>query len=142
MKRGDARGQGIDVCRGQRAVLQQAACQRALRKLAHFHRVLDDGATAFDGWIIGAAGDRHHRLVHGGRKPAIQTQLLVAVMVARLQRGEIEKPQVNRLLDFVGMLPGQYHPRDMGFQHVDTLHRMRVARRIAQCCDERRRFCG
>lgn len=70
----------------------------ALRKLSHSDGVLYGRPAAFECRVARAAGDSHHRFVKRRRKPAIEAEFLLAVMEARFERAEIEKPQVDRYL--------------------------------------------
>ena len=117
MKCGDARCQRIEVRAGENALCKQAAGQRVLRKFAHFDCVFKGRCVAGNVriatahvWTARAAGDFHHGYIKRRRQPAIQAQLLLATTAPRFERAEIEKTQVDRLLDLVGVLPRQYYP--------------------------------
>ena len=73
--------------------------------MRHLYGVFDRRTVAFEHRSRRRAGDRRHFQVKLGREPPIQSQLFLAVEFAFFQIGEIHKPQIDRLLHFVDMLP-------------------------------------
>ena len=71
-----------------------------------------------------AAGARRHR-AHGeiqiGGQAAVQPHLLLAHLAPPLRRPVIEKREHQRLLQLVGAIARQEHPRDMGLADIDLV---------------------
>ncbi len=107
---GDAARQRVDLGRAERAGLHHAAEQRVLPEAAHLDRVVDRLAVAADSRVHLAARQRHHLEVELRRGAAVQPQLLLAIEVSCLQRAEIEKAEIDRLLELVGIVAGEQHP--------------------------------
>jgi hypothetical protein len=55
-----------------------------------------------------------------------------------LQVTEIEKPQLDRLLDFVNELPRQKDPGDVRLDELDVVNRVRVGAGLEQPLDQLR----
>ena len=110
------------------AIGQQATGQSTLRKFTHLDGIVDDvaaiAAAAKNPGARLAAADRHHIQVKLRCKAAIQVQLFIAEMFARRQLREIKEAQVERLLDLVGIVAREDHPRNMRFQQLETVHRV------------------
>ena len=141
---GDLRGQRVDVGGTQRAGCQHPARERLLRELAHLHRVLDDGPITTNDRPVDAAGDRDDVEIDRRREPAIEAQLLLAVELPLREGREVQEPEVDRLLDLVGVRARQQHVRDVRLQVPDALaagpedggvgerrNQPRLARRVA-----------
>ena len=109
---------------------------------AHADRVLDAFAGAVDARRVRRAGDGRDAQVEIGRQPAVQPQFLLARGTPLRERGEVEEPQVERLLDLVGIVAGEHDPRDVRLDDLDVRRRMRKALRVAQPGRERRRVGG
>ncbi len=111
--------------------------QRIIGKLAHAHRVfqhLPDSSHA-RARIRGADG--HHIDIELRREAAVDAQLLFTEVAAFGQRGEIEKTEIHRLLDLVGIGTGQNDPGNMSLNEPRSRYRMRVGRRPEQRRDQR-----
>ena len=83
---------------------------RVLGKLQHAHRVFNGIALATEHRLFRCTGYRQHIEVGIRRQAPVQAQLFFAVETALVECGEIEKTEINRLLDLVGIVTGQYHP--------------------------------
>ncbi len=82
-----------------------------LRQAPHPHRRLARPGLAADAVVAVPLGDFDDAQVHLGTEPPIEAQLLVAVGAAPLDGGEVEKPEVHRLLELVGIGAGEQDPR-------------------------------
>jgi hypothetical protein len=114
-----------------------AAChpikQRAFKELSHPDGILGGVSRPAYGRPRYASGDWNDIKVKLWRGAAIEAQLFIAVMPPCLERAEIQKAERDWPLDLVCIIAGQQHPRDVGFNYVNALHRVRIAGRIAQC---------
>src|SRR5690606_36585214 len=93
------------------------------------------------------AADRDYAEVHIGRQPAIQPNLVLARLMARMSVGEVEKLKAYGLLEFVGEAAGQEDPRNMRLDTLDGIRWMRIVSSVAQPghqrrCLARRRWIG
>src|SRR4029079_10349954 len=72
-------------------------------------------------------------------QPAIEPHLLPAKVPTLAEGPEIKEAQVDRLLDLVHTLPGQEHPRDVGFHQLYPIDRMRIDGGVTKSRDHPRR---
>jgi hypothetical protein len=89
--------------------------QGVLREALHAHRDVEHRAIATDRRVRVAAVDRDHAEVDAGRQRRVEPQLFLATVAARREVAVIEPVVAQYLLEFVGMVAGQQHPGDMGF---------------------------
>jgi len=70
-----------------------------------------------------AAGARRHRAheIQIGDQAAVQPHLLLAHLAPPLRRPVIEEREHHRLLQLVGAIARQEHPRDMGLADIDPV---------------------
>src|SRR5690606_8023202 len=101
-------------------------------ELAHLQQILDGGALAGKPGFGLAAGDRYDIKIQVVGKPLVESQLLLAEVLACIQRGEIEEAEVHRLLDLVGEGAGQDDPGDVRLDDLEGLYRMRVEGGVLQ----------
>ncbi len=120
---------------------EHAARERVLRELAHLHRVLEGRAAAADRRMRDAAGNWDNVEIKRGREPAIEPQFLLAIEAPGGERGEIEEPECNGLLDLVRVAPGQEHVGNVRLEPLDALAIAAEHRRIAERRDESRLIC-
>ena len=139
MEPGDLGGKCVDLRRVECPARKGAAGERLLRKLAHLDRILQHRPVATHARSPGRAADLDEFQVQFRGEPAVQPQLLLAVMAAQPERGEVQEAEVHGLLDLVGVLARQQDPRDVSFQHPHAAHRVRIARWIQERREERRR---
>ena len=132
----DQVGQGVDVLAAQFATGLQFRQQLALRELAHLQGVLDDRGVVTEAWGLFAAADGQDLAVQRGRQALVEAQLFVAEVLAAGQVGEIEKAEVDRFLDLVGVGAGEQNPGNVGFDDLKTLHGVGVEGRILQGGDQ------
>jgi hypothetical protein len=125
------------VGRGQRTRRQHPACQCILRELAHPHRVFDRGSGAVHDGIVDAARDRDDIDIDRRREAAIEPQLLFAAEATPGEGGEIEKAEIERLLDLVREFAGQEYVRDVCFQMRDSRATLAEPRRIGKRGNDR-----
>ena len=109
-----------------------------LVKLRELHRPLDRLAEPVDMGRLRRAGDRHRRQVEPRREAPIEADLLGAEMPAPVERGEVEKLELARLLHLVGKRPGEKHPGDVGFNELDRADRMGIGRRLEELFNQGR----
>jgi len=132
----------VDALGRQRAGGEQAVELLRAVEAAHPHRVLDRRPIPANARRVRRAGDRDDVEVEFGREPAIQAHLLGARVPALRERGEVEKGEVERLLDLVREVAGQHDPRDVRLDDGDVGDGVRKLRRIAQAQRERGRSGG
>ncbi len=129
----------VDALRRQRVRREQPVEFLRAVEAAHAHRVLDAVTRAVDARCVRRAGDAGDAEVQIGRKSPVEPQLLLARGAPLRERGEVEEPEVDRLLDLVRVVAGQHDPRDVRLDDLDVRRRMRKAPRVAQGGRERRR---
>ncbi len=132
----DLLGQSVDMRIGQLAAGLDLGQQLGLRELAHLQHVLEGIAVAADHRSIRRAGDRQHFQVEVRCHALVEAQLFFAEMLARGQIGEVEEAEVHRLLDLVGVLAGEDHPGNMGFDDPKAFGGVRIQGRILQGGDQ------
>ena len=103
--------------------------QLALVELAHADGVFKRLTFATDYRLVGGAGDWHHIQIQVRGQAGVQTQFLLAEMLAASQGGEIEKPEIHGLLDLIGVVAGEDHLRDVGLKNLKIGDRVVVQRR-------------
>jgi hypothetical protein len=80
--------------------------------------------------------DRHHAKIELGSESAIEPNLFITRATALLQRREIEKAEVERFFQFVGIWPGEQNIGNMGLDVIDMIHRVRVAGGVKECLNQ------
>ena len=86
---------------------------------------------------VAVAGHRHDPQVDRRGQAAVEADLLLAEVAALLQRAEVEEAQVDRLLDLVGIGPGQEDDRDVRLADLHRLDRIeRVGGRVGEGLDQ------
>ena len=83
-------------------------------------------------WPCGPSADRHDAEVDVGREPPVQAHLVLAETPARLERPEVEEPEIDRPLDLPGFVADQEHPRRMRRLQRDRQRGLRAVRARAQ----------
>ncbi|MNH05317.1 hypothetical protein D3C79_646370 [compost metagenome] len=126
----------VDVAGIELAIGLQGVEHLALGELAHLQHVFDRFAFATDLRRFGATGDRQDVQVQAFGQALVQTQLFVAEMPALIQAGEVEKAEVHRLLDLVGVLAGEQDPGDMRLDELEPIHGVRVQGWVLQRSDK------
>ena len=122
MKLRDLLRQGVDVAGQQALLLQQVAQQRLLRKAAHAHRRFRVGRGRFGRLQLQAVcrtGQRHQPQIQGRRGAAVDAQLFLAGAAPQRGGAEVQKIQLQGLLELVDKVACQQQPGDMDF---DPLH--------------------
>lgn len=66
------------------------------------------------------------------RKPAIEAGLLIEKGTAPLERAEIEKTKSERLLDLVGVGPGQEDDRDVCLADLHHIDGIQIGGRVGE----------
>src|SRR5689334_5212788 len=66
----------------------------------------------------------------------VQAQLFAAKMLASFETGEIEEAEIHRLLHFISIGTGEYHPGNMGLDDLEPFYGMRVEGRVLQGSDQ------
>ena len=136
VERGQTAGERIDVRRQERPAPRHPVEQIVLVEAAHAQRILDRRSAAADHRRRRAAADRDHVQIESGRGAAVQAQFLFAKVTARGECAEIQKTEIHRLLDLIGIVAGKQDAGDVGLQQFDALDRMAIARRFAQGRDQ------
>jgi len=114
--------------------------ERVLRKAAHPDRILHRRALPSNGKVRALPGDWHDPQVQRRSRAAVQPHFLLAIEPPYVERGEIEEPEIHRLLDLVRMDARQQDRGDVRFDHFHAQWQggawrkvlRRVAPRIAQ----------
>ena len=112
-----------------------------LVELDKLHRPLDRLASAVNMGRLGGAGDRHRFQVEPRREAPVQADLLGAEILAPVERGEVEKLELARLLHLVGEGPGEEHIRDVRLDELDRADRMGIGRRFEKFFNPGRSRC-
>ena len=136
MERSQAARERVNVRRRERAAARHAVEQIVLIETPHPERVFDRRSAAADHRRRGAAADGEHIQIQSGRGAAVQAQFFFAIVPARGERAEIQKTEIHRFLDLVGIVAGEQDAGDVGLQHFDAPDCMRIARRFAQRGDQ------
>ena len=123
MEIGDIAGNRIYHSRCQFVAQQYLVEQAGLGEAPHFNGVFDGWAGATQDRMICAAGDGYDFQVEIGRQSPVKAQFFPTIEVAFFQGAEIEKAEVDRFLDLVGVVTSQQHPGNVGFNHLDRLLR-------------------
>lgn len=110
MEAGHERGEIIDLRKFRRAARNAVRYDGVGRKAVHLHGVLDDGAVRRERGLVGAAADGDDVEVEFRRQAAVEPQFFQAGQPAGLERGEIEKAQVDWFLDLPGPVARQQNP--------------------------------
>jgi hypothetical protein len=100
--------------------------QTRLIKAAHLDRIFQCLARTPQIWGLRGPGDWHHLQVKVRRQAGIEPQFFLAKEMPALKGGEIQKTQIDRFLDFVGIIPRQKDVGDMGLEMLYPRHRVRV----------------
>src|SRR5262249_30711695 len=124
MKAREIGGHTRDVYGGQLSVRRERGCQRFLRELPHLDRGFGGRAGTVHERPGDRAPDRNDIHVERGSERPVQAQLFLAEMTAELERAEIEKGQLDGLLDLVGVWSRQHDPRDVGLDDFYLRYRM------------------
>jgi hypothetical protein len=127
------------VYRLQLAAREHSIQPRLFGKLDHLDGVFDGLAGTIEPGGSGRAGNGDHAKIECFRQTPVQTQFLLAIEAAFVERAEIEEPEIHRFLDFVGVGAGEDDPGNMRFDHVNVLHRMVVAGGIEQRLNQGRK---
>ena len=138
VKRRHLRREHVDVGGAELAAREEPTRQCLLRELAHFDCVLDRGPIAADDRSLDAAGDRYHVEVERGREAPIEPQLFLAEVTSRGKRREIEKAEIDGLLELVCEASGEKHIRDVRLEDGHTFAIGVETRRLCQRGDEPR----
>ena len=93
--------------------------QIIVRETPHAHGEIDDFALPRHAWPLGPADDGNHVEVRARREATVQPQFLEAEMPPRLEGAEVEKAEVDGLLQFVGEVSGEEHAGDVGLDQAD-----------------------
>ena len=133
MKIGQALGDLLYMRAGKRTCADRSQQRVRLLEAAHHDRVLHGigGLLRREAKRSGAVEYRAHPEIDAGSKLTVDGHLLTARRAPARERAVVEEREPHRLLDLVGTLAGNEHPRGMGLVH---LHRRVpwIHRRIAQ----------
>ena len=124
MKLSHLHNDAINVSLFQPIVHNHFAEQCLLRETSHFYCIFDRLLLPVQLWLLRGTRNTHHRQIELWREPAVQTQLFFTIEPTLVQRGEIQKPQIQGLFYFIGIRATQDHPRDMGLNQLPVVSRM------------------
>lgn len=139
MEAGRHPGDGLDPGRVQFATGQYPIKQAFLVETAHFDGVFEC-ARRVDGGEdgrLGATRERDDVQIQLRGEASVEAQFLLAVMASQIQGREIQKAQVQGLLELVGVVAGEQDDGDMGLQGGDPVHCMGIGPGCLQGLDER-----
>jgi len=105
------------------------------RSFKHGYRVLK-GSRFIERWLSWRSAETHHIQIEPRREPAVEAQLLLAVVVTFFQRGKIHEAEIDRLFYFIGVASCKQYPGDMGFNQFETGGWVIIDRRVLQCAEE------
>jgi|GEM_PF-4886793 len=112
--------------------LQHRRQQIGLVELAHPHGIVDQGAAAQQPGGGRRPVDRADVQVEVGGQATIQPDFLPTEPAPPLERAEIDKAQIDRLLNLVGIGAGEQNPGDMGFKKDNPADGMAIGFRPQQ----------
>ena len=110
--------------------------QRWTEAAASFRQAMGRRAVAVQAGHLGAAAHRHHRLVDLRHRAAVEPQLRLAGLAPARRRGKVQEAEVERLLQFPGVLAGEQHPRDVGLDQAHTTRRVGQHAGLAQAGEQ------
>lgn len=114
--KGSERGDDlVDVRVGEFAAIRDFIETRASGELAHAYRIVDGGTLTIKVRVVCCTRDSDDAIVQRRGKSAVEPQFLVAIEAPLLKRAEIQKAEVHRLLEFVGVRTGQHDVGDVRF---------------------------
>lgn len=102
-------------------------------ELMHTDRVLDRIPGTAHARLAVNQDDPADRKIQLRREPTVEAQLLRAIERATLGRAQVNEWVVHRPFDFVGDLPREQDPRNMGLHEFNRLNWMRIGARTQQC---------
>ena len=138
VKAGDLPGQRLDEARCNGPAPEPRLQGRVVRQARHFHGPLDHFAVAADLERLAVPGHGDHAEIDGRRQAAVEPHFLLAEVPPPFQGGEIQKTEIDRLLDLVGERPGQEHDRDVRLADLHLLDRVRVGAGSGEGLDQAR----
>ena len=97
------------------AALELRRQRAALVVPAHLDQIVDRARIVLFGQFqsVGCRGERAHTEIQIGRQPTVQPHLLAAHLVAPLGRAVVQEREHQGLLELVGEIAGEKHPRDV-----------------------------
>jgi len=144
-RRGTVRGgeparERVDLRRLQAAGSDALAPERAIGEPAHPHGDIDHLAIAVEAGSVRPSAHLDHVEIQVRCEAAVEAQLLVAAATPFGQAREVEEVETDGLLELVGQLSCQQHPRHVRLDHA---HRRALARLelLAQRRDAHARLC-
>ena len=87
---------------------------------------------------VGGPHDRGDSEVDARGQALVEAHLLLAEVLAPLERGVVEEAQVHRLLDLVDALAGEEEQRDVRLQEIDLGDRRHVGPGAQELLDQTR----
>ena len=93
-------------------------------KAAHLDAVFDGGAWTPQAGAIRRPGYGHDRQIQLGGEARVEPELFLAIEPALLERREVQKPEIDGLLEFIRERAGQEHTGDVGLDHLEVFDRM------------------
>ena len=132
MKSTDELGNFVDVRLSQFSPLETAIELLILREAPHPDSVFHYPALAVEPELLSVPSKGDHVKVQVRGQPAIDTEFLGAEVRSPLEGAEVQKPQVHRFLDLVGVVTCENDPGNMGLDQLHAAHGMREAAGIQQ----------
>ena len=99
-----------------------------MRQFSHLDAVFGDFAFRIEGKTGSSFVDRDDVQIDFWSEPPVQFNLALAEIAAFLQRAEIEKSEIDRLLHFEDKRRRDEHPRNVGLKRAYFLRPMRIRR--------------
>jgi len=111
--------QTIDVVGLKAPFIQLQTQEQILVKLMHLDGVLEGLAITIDHWVFGSPADRNNSQVEVPGQAGVEPQFFSAKMVPLLESGEVQKTEVEWLLQLESEVTGEKDPRDVGLHEFD-----------------------
>src|SRR5262249_20469176 len=122
---------GVDL-----AALKAFFERRVLGQPLHFHGPFDDLATAVNLQPGRGARERHDAKINPRGKSAVEANLFLTEVMALFKSAEIQKPEIDRFFDLVGIRASQEDNRDVSLTNLHLLDWMRVRRSVRKCLND------
>lgn len=87
---------------------------------ACFEHVFRGVAVDVDDGCFVTSANRHDIQIEIRNEAAVEAQLLLAEVAPELQRAEVQKSQIHRFFQLVGVVAGQKDPRNVRFHQADV----------------------
>ena len=126
----------LDVPRRELAAREHPVKLCRAGKAAHLHAVFDRGAWTTQAGAILRSSYGHDCQIKLGGEACVEPELFLAIEPALIERREVQKPEIDGLLEFIRERAGQEHTGDVGLEHLEVLDRMTEALGCREALDQ------